>query len=735
LSRSHTRNLVVGFALAMGDSAVLSALCDALALGDPEEALVRGLSVLAAVGVVARAPPHGEPWLSIESGGRSVSLFASSVAEGLPPRGVVAEGLPPRGVVANLFRIGLARAALDEQARKTQERLDMLSAASFEGILVHADGVVIDVNRRFAEMMGYERADILGQNTTRRFVVPEDLPDVLARMQSGYEGAYVITGIRQGGARFRAELQSKQGHLGDRPVRVVAVRDVTERERTLALLLESEARLRDLAAGAFDGILYDRNGIVVDVAGPLRERFGLDPQDLTSRAVLDLAAASSRAFLASAIEEDRTGSWEVEILGPGGEPIPVEAVVVRSTLGGEPVRVVGLRDLREKRRLEGERAGLRQQVERSQRMESLGVLAGGIAHDFNNLLVGVLGNAEFLLDRMTDPPARQAALAIRSAGERAAGLTAQMLAYAGRGELGRREPVDLGALCRELRELLDAVLSKKALLKLSIAPDGIVLGDRATLTQVLMNLLTNASDALGDEPGVIRITTRRTRLPDARFHHALGAPVGPGHWVLIEVEDTGVGMDAGTVGRIFEPFFSTKEKGHGLGLAACLGIVSAHGGAIVVDSKVGQGSSFAIILPAAASTEPASSESPPTAPPQALRVLVVDDEPLVRSLIRRLLERRGFTVEEACDGRSALATLERIQVDLIVLDMTMPDLDGAQVVRRVRASGSNVPILLSSGYMAAAAENALERSMIQGFLAKPFGSRELMEAVDRALEK
>lgn len=276
----------------------------------------------------------------------------------------------------------------------------MLSAASFEGILVHADGVIIDANRRFAEMMGYGRDEILGQNTTRRFVAPEDLPGVLARMQAGQEGAYVISGVRHDGTRFRAELQSKQGQLGERPVRVVAVRDVTERERTTELLLESEGRLRDLAEGAFDGILYNRNGIVVDVAGPIRERLGLEPRDLRSRPVMELVAPSSRPLVARANEEGRTGSWEIEIVGPGGEPIPVEVVVVSSTLRGEPVRVVGLRDLREKRRLENERATLMQRVERSQRSESLGVLAGGIAHDFNNLLVGVLGNAEVLLERL-----------------------------------------------------------------------------------------------------------------------------------------------------------------------------------------------------------------------------------------------------------------------------------------------------------------------------------------------
>lgn len=707
--------------MVMGVERILASLCDALARENAEQSLGRALSILADSGIVIQEPGCAETWLSVESGGRSLSLALS-----IPPCEA-----PDRALVGGLLRVALARAVAEEQLKSTRERLEMLSQASFEAILIHADGVVVDVNHRFAEMMRCDPAEVVGHDTTERFVAPEDLEGVLAKMRSGYEGAYVITGVRWDGTRFRAELQSKQGRLGDRPVRVVAIRDVTERERLHALLAESEARLRDLAAGAFDGIVYGRNGIVVDVGGAIQEKLGVNPDDLKGRAIVDLVAQSSRATIARFAQEGRVGSLEAEMLAADGAPVPVEVVVVNSTLRGAPVRVAGLRDLREKRRLERERVDLLQQIERSQRTESLGILAGGIAHDFNNLLVGVLGNAELLLDRITDPQERQAALAIRSAGERAAALTAQMLAYAGRRDLGRREPVDLGALCRDLRELLDAVLSKKARIELSLDPDTWVLGNRATLTQVLMNLLTNASDALGDQPGLIRVTMRRTREVDARFHRAAAA--ASGDWVLTEVKDTGAGMDPATKERIFEPFFSTKEKGHGLGLAVCLGIVESHGGALLVDSEIGRGSCFSMILPGAKGSTEAPAEPRPTAASRPIHVLVVDDEPLVRSLVRRLLERRGYSVEEASDGRAGLTALERGAFDVVLLDVTMPDLDGAEVVRRVRATGSKIPIVLSSGYMAVSAENALDRSMIQAFLPKPFSPADLVGAIERAL--
>jgi nitrogen-specific signal transduction histidine kinase/CheY-like chemotaxis protein len=381
--------------------------------------------------------------------------------------------------------------------------------------------------------------------------------------------------------------------------------------------------------------------------------------------------------------------------------------------------------------LQSERQKLEQQLQRSQRLDSLGVLAGGVAHDFNNLLVGVIGNASLLLATLSDPLDRQAAESIMAAGERAATLTRQMLAYAGRQDLGRREPVDLEALLRELRTLLDASLSKKAQVTLSIEPESIVLGDRATLTQVLMNLLTNASDALADKPGKIEVRTRHVRELDARWDDALGANVGRGNWLLVEVEDDGVGMDESTRQRVFEPFFSTKEHGHGLGLAACLGIVQSHGGALLLESEPERGSRFSLVLPAA-ERDAAEQPAPSSLLGQPCRVLVIDDEQLVRAQLRRSLELRGYQVDEACDGLSGVAAHAQRPADVLVIDMTMPDIDGAEVVRRIRQAGSKVAIVLSSGYQAQTATERLEPHAYQVFLPKPYGMNELVRALEYA---
>jgi two-component system, cell cycle sensor histidine kinase and response regulator CckA len=707
--------------LASPSLSVLSRACSALAKADPEAALSELVAALSDLGL-RPCDAAQTPVIDVQVSSRRVVLESRNGCDA-----------SLHGAARDLLHSALLRLAAQDQARGALERAQMLSAASFEGIFIHVDGVVLDANQRMTELSGYSHDELLGSETITRCVAPEDLPEVQRRVASKSEGVYLVNAVHRSGRRFRAELQSKQGRLGDCPVRVVAVRDVSERERTLALLHESEQRLRDLADAAFDAAVLSREGVIVDINGRAEDLFCRSRAEIIGHSIFEFVAPSSLQIARQAVTERRVGSYEAALIGPGGEPLPVEVVAAESTLNGEPVRVAGLRDRRAAQRLESERRELEQQVMRGQRLESVGVLAGGIAHDFNNLLVGVLGNAELLLQRLSDPFDRESAESIRAAGERAADLIKLMLAYAGQRDVVKREPVDLGGLLRELNQLLGATLSKKARIRLTVAPNSVVPGDRAMLTQVLMNLLTNASDALQDRVGTIEITTELVRQPDARWDDALGASVRPGEWLLIEVADTGSGMDEATRSRVFEPFFSTKETGHGLGLAACLGIVSAHGGAIHVASEPGKGSRFSMLLPAGGVSERAPRAS--TLPPRssASRVLVVDDEAVVRSQVRRSLELRGYVVDEANGGESALAMFQRNGADVILLDMTMQDLDGAEVARRIRAGGSRVPIVLASGHLRAVVERELELEHVQGFLRKPYRIVDLVDAIERAL--
>jgi PAS domain S-box-containing protein len=632
-------------------------------------------------------------------------------------------------------RAGLAAllAEIHDEMSRLRDRLAMLSSASFEGLLMHVDGVVIDVNERLCEMHGYSRAEMLGAGTLDRCVAPEDVPEVRRRQAEGLEGAYVATGIRKDGSRFRAEVQSKHERLGDRWVRVVAVRDVTERERMTRLLREGEARFRELTDAAFDITLFSRDGIIVDVRGACERVLGRQPAELIGQPVFAFMAPTSAESARNMIAENRLGFIQVTAVHADGNRIPTEALVVASTLDGQPVRVAGIRDLRPALQLEAERSALEQQVQRSERLHSLGVLAGGIAHDFNNLLTGILGNADFLCEDVSNPIQRQAAQAIVDAARRAAALTRQMLAYAGKRQLDQRERVDVGAVLHETRALMDASLAKNARVSMAIEPGLVVDGDGTMLGQVFINLLSNAADALAGRAGDITVSVRRVAELDERWDHAQGTTVGPGDWVLIKVEDTGIGMAEATRLRIFEPFFTTKESGHGLGLAACLGIVSAHGGAILVESEPGLGSRFSVLLPAVVVPERAAIEAPGAHPtPTRCHVLVVDDEQVVRTQLRRLLELRGYKVTEAAGGLEGLASLERQRPDVMILDLRMPDLDGAEVLRRMRAAGSKLPVVISSAFSSSVLEH-LPRDAYEVFLPKPYGTAELLSAVERAL--
>jgi PAS domain S-box-containing protein len=639
--------------------------------------------------------------------------------------------VPIRGALVSLANAAERLAAGPQDLLRARERAQMLSEASFEGIVIHADGVIIDANQRLADMLGYDPAEIIGKNVLD-LCPPEDLPFVRQRVRDRIEGEYVAGGMRKDGSRFRAEILSKQGQLGGRSVRVSAIRDVTERERTAAMLRESEGRLRELAQAAFDLLVYSRDGLIVDSVGKVRETFGCPKEALIGRRILDLVTPESREKTRQALEVQKAGPYSSELMGENGAVVPIEVVAVTTTLDGVPTRLAGIRDMREVKRAEAERRSFEQHLQQTQRLESLGVLAGGIAHDFNNLLVGIIGSAELLGLADLRPSDRESVKAIRDAGGRAATLTAQLLAYAGRRDLGQREPIDLGALVNDLGRLLGPALSKKARLKTSIDHNAIVLGNRATVLQVLMNLLTNASDALGDEAGTISVRAALVGAPDERFKHALGALVrdSTASWVLIEVSDTGSGMDALTKDRIFEPFFSTKAKGHGLGLAACLGIVSAHGGAIHVESAPGRGTTFAVLLPSAAALDPPSEAR--NRGSSSARILIVDDDDGVRHLTRRMAEAKGYSVVEASDGRSAFAALDREAFDVVLLDVTMPEMDGIDVVRGIRHRGHRVPIVLLSGYADFPLETRLKPGAYSGFLAKPFTLEELAAAVEGA---
>lgn len=415
--------------------------------------------------------------------------------------------------------------------------------------------------------------------------------------------------------------------------------------------------------------------------------------------------------------------------------------VVGRSADGRPARMIGTHvDITELKLANEERVHLERQMQHTQRLESLGVLAGGVAHDFNNLLAAIMGNAELaLLDAPVDSPLRVLLEEISRAGRRAAELCRQMLAYSGRVRFAVR-PTDLSRMVEELTQMLQVSVSKKVTLRFNLdrgLPE--VSADASQMQQVLINLVINASEAIGEQVGTVTISTgcmqaSRSYLVSCQ----VGDPLSPGRYAYMEVADTGAGMDADTLRRVFDPFFSTKFTGRGLGLAAVLGIISSHKGAIHVESASGRGTTFRVLLPVLDST---ASNVGGAAPSNSGwtgqgRILLVDDEEQVRSMGTRILERLGFEVVPARDGREAV---ERCLAHdgsfaCVLLDLTMPVMDGVETLMALRQHYPDLRVVLASGYSEIEVAQRLGDLNISGFIHKPFQIEEFRSQLKAAIE-
>jgi signal transduction histidine kinase/ActR/RegA family two-component response regulator len=396
------------------------------------------------------------------------------------------------------------------------------------------------------------------------------------------------------------------------------------------------------------------------------------------------------------------------------------------------------REVQRRRAAEAERQRLESQLMQAQKLESLGVLAGGIAHDFNNILTSILGYCDLaLLECKAESEAARMVREAANGARQAAELTRQMLAYSGRGQFVTG-PVILSELVASIARLLDVSISKKCVLRLDLMPNQpACVADTSQLRQVVMNLIINASEAIGDRSGIISVITgavwcERDYLAESFVDEGLQE----GLYVTLEVSDTGAGMSPETRARIFDPFFTTKFTGRGLGLAAVLGIVRGHGGAIRVYSEPGRGSTFKLLFPAVErSADTRTARDMPARPGPGALALVVEDEESVRAVASAMLRQMGFEVLAAPDGRAALALYAQhgARNPLVLMDLTMPHLDGRATVRELHREWPAARIILMSGYTEAVALDGLVGKGVLGFVQKPFQFEELAAVVSRAL--
>jgi PAS domain S-box-containing protein len=522
-------------------------------------------------------------------------------------------------------------------------------------------------------------------------------------------------------------------------------REIAERKRAQEEVQESEERLRRILASLEVGVVIvdavtrrivsaNQKALALleaseeQVLGRLCHQF-ICPAEIGRCPICDLGQA--------------VDSSERVLLTPGGTSIPVIKSVVRLSLGGQDCLAESFFDITERKRAEADRIGLERQLLDAQKLESLGILAGGIAHDFNNLLMAILGNLDLaLLELSQASSARVSIEQAVQATRRATDLTRQLLAYSGRGRFVVMR-MELNELVRENADLFRTAISRTVTMNLYLAREpALIEADPGQVQQIIMNLITNASDAIGEKPGTITLVTGSKTLDEVSLSRSrLAEKPPPGRFAFLEVSDTGCGMEDGTLQRIFDPFFTTKFTGRGLGMSAVLGIVRGHKGAVMVDSETGQGTTIRVLFPACeaacvetAGTTDAGAQGESEATFSGT-VLVVDDEEAVRKLCATCVRRLGFQVLSAADGEEAVELFEKHadEITCVLLDLTMPRLDGVSTFRRLKLLRPDVKVLLSSGYDKLDVTQRFTSEGVAGFIQKPYLLQDLKKGIERAL--
>jgi len=585
---------------------------------------------------------------------------------------------------------------------------------------------------------GYSAEEVYEKGCWLPFVHPDDRQAVTAHLFSLTPGNRKTIAFRlitkHGETRWISETSDctkgqKEGEL----LLFGASRDITERR-----LYEEELQMTRISVeAASDAIFWIKpDGRIVDVNPAACRSLGYSRQELLQLSVPDVDAHDNSEALQQQFPElRRHGSlkFESEHRRKDGSVFPVEIVINYVQFAGEERNCAFVRDLTERKCAEEQRMKLEQQLLHTQKLESLGVLAGGIAHDFNNILMAIMGNADLALMRINkESPAVENLHRIEQASARAADLAKQMLAYSGKGKFVI-ENINLNILLEEMLHMLEVSISKKAVLRLNpYTPLPTVEADATQMRQIIMNLVINASEAIGDKSGVIAITTGcmdcdRNYLKDVW----LDENISEGLYVYLEIADTGCGMNKETLAKLFDPFFTTKFTGRGLGMAAVLGIVRGHKGAIKVYSEPKRGTTFKILLPA--SSRPAkifNGTSHHDDWKGEGKVLLVDDEETVRGIGAEMLKELGFSVITADDGREGVEQFKQNpDISFIILDLTMPHVDGEQCFRELRQIRPDVKVIMSSGFNEQEVTQKFVGKGLAGFIQKPYKLSSLEEAI------
>ncbi len=521
--------------------------------------------------------------------------------------------------------------------------------------------------------------------------------------------------------------------------------EINERKFIEEALRNSERRFRSIWENSTEAMrLTDSQGIVLAVNPSYSKLVEKEAHALLQHPfLLPFALADEADHLSKYQEQFRTRELEryqqQKTRLHSGREVDLEISYSFIDMERDRPLLLGIfRDVTDKKKQDEQRSALERKLLDSQKLESLGVLAGGIAHDFNNLLAAILGNTNLAqMHLKPSSPVYSYLKNVEKTSVRAADLCRQMLAYAGKGHF-TLQYLDVNEVVRETLELLEVSITKKAGLRVELRPElSKVHADPAQIRQVVMNLVINASEAIGDKPGLIRIRTGVVHADKNYFEKVfMAADLPAGDYVFVEVTDTGCGMSPETQARIFDPFFTTKFTGRGLGLAAVLGIVRGHHGALKIGSEPDKGSTFKFLLPVPAVTVPQTPANTTAKAPAQWRaggtILVVDDDPCVRAVTTRLVEAAGFSVLQAVDGRHGVEVFTQNQQEIraVLLDMAMPNLNGQEAFQEMRRIRPDVKVLLISGF---SEQETFDGPTPNGFLQKPFMPEDLNGKLQRIL--
>ena len=653
------------------------------------------------------------------------------------------------GVLARSFQSMLNQ--IDERnsaLKKSEQRVRLLLDSTGEAICgVDLDGNCTFCNRAAIDLLGYQtQDDLLGKNL--HALIHHTRPDGNIYP---VEECRISQAFREGRAIhaddevfWRSDGSSFPIIYRSYPVRregevvgaVVTFVDITDLKQALA----EKSRLALAVEQAVEGVCIMDHERIISYVNPAFERLSGYPKDelIGEPIVILRSPAHDEAFYERMWDTlHKGGAWQgyITISRKDGNSMELERSItpIRASDGRVVSFVSVHRDVSQERAMQS-------RMEHAQRLESLGMLAGGIAHDFNNLLTAIIGNAS-LASKKLDPlaPVHEEILCIEDAASSAADLCRQLLAYGGKGKFVIA-PVNLSGLVRDISKLLEVSVGKSVELDYDLKFDVPAIdADASQIKQVIMNLIINASEAIGGKEGKIFIRTGLMQVDQDFLDHAvIDEQLPEMEYVFLEVRDTGCGMDDATMAKVFDPFFTTKVDGRGLGMSAVLGIVRSHKGAISVSSKPGKGSAFTMVLPPSeGEVESADGEREEDKSWRGSgTILVVDDEERVRRVAGMMLEELGFSVIVAEDGEQAVEIFkkEHKRIDAVLLDMTMPRMNGEQAFRNMRRIQPDACIILSSGFNKPDVKGAFSAKGLAGFMQKPYTVNALRNKLREVLE-